>query len=93
MVGLAHAVRTIPIGTAYAVWTGLGAALTVTWAMTTGGEAFSVVKVVLLAGIVAAVVGLKVVGHEPARTSVADDRRRLAVAPIPRIGRAASRQR
>jgi quaternary ammonium compound-resistance protein SugE len=29
--------------------------------------------VVLLTGIVAAVVGLKVVGHEPARTSVADD--------------------
>jgi quaternary ammonium compound-resistance protein SugE len=62
MVGLARAVRTIPIGTAYAVWTGLGAALTVTWAMTTGGEGFSVVKVALLAGIVAAVVGLKVVG-------------------------------
>ena len=45
------------------MWTGLGAALTVTWAMTSGDEAFSVVKVVLLAGIVGAVVGLKVVGH------------------------------
>ena len=63
MLGLAHAVRTIPIGTAYAVWTGLGAALTVAWAMTFGDEAFSVVKVVLLAGIVGAVIGLKVVGH------------------------------
>jgi quaternary ammonium compound-resistance protein SugE len=73
MVGLARAVRTIPIGTAYAVWTGLGAALTVTWAMTTGGEGFSVVKVALLVGIVAAVVGLKVVGHEPARSVGSSD--------------------
>jgi quaternary ammonium compound-resistance protein SugE len=63
MLGLARAVRTIPVGTAYAVWTGLGAALTVTWAMTFGDEPFSVVKVVLLAGIVGAVIGLKVVGH------------------------------
>jgi len=73
MVGLARAVRTIPIGTAYAVWTGLGAVLTVTWAMTTGGEGFSVVKVALLVGIVAAVVGLKVVGHEPARSAGSSD--------------------
>ena len=29
MGGLGHAVRTIPIGTGYAVWTGVGAALTV----------------------------------------------------------------
>jgi len=64
MLGLAHAVRSIPIGTAYAVWTGLGAALTVAWAMTTGGEEVSVAKLVLLSGIVAAVVGLKVVGQE-----------------------------
>jgi quaternary ammonium compound-resistance protein SugE len=64
MVGLARAVRTIPIGTAYAVWTGVGAALTVTWAMATGDEEPSVVRVLLLAGIVAAVIGLKLVGHE-----------------------------
>jgi quaternary ammonium compound-resistance protein SugE len=63
MLGLASAVRTIPIGTAYAVWTGIGAALTVAWAMTFGEEPFSVVKVVLLAGIVGAVIGLKVAGH------------------------------
>jgi len=66
MLGLAQAVRTIPIGTAYAVWTGIGAALTVAWAMTFGDEAFSVVKVLLLAGIVGAVIGLKVVGHSSA---------------------------
>jgi quaternary ammonium compound-resistance protein SugE len=63
MLGLAHAVRSIPIGTAYAVWTGLGAALTVAWAVATGAEAFSVAKLVLLTGIVASVVGLKAVGQ------------------------------
>lgn len=62
MAGLARAVRSIPIGTAYAVWTGIGAALTVLWATTFGGEAFSWVKALLLVGIVGAVVGLKLAG-------------------------------
>lgn len=61
MVGLGVAVRTIPIGTGYAVWTGVGAALTVAWAMTTGEETFSPAKALLIAGIVAAVVGLRLV--------------------------------
>lgn len=59
MLGLGFAVSRIPIGTAYAVWTGVGAALTVTYAMATGIEAVSVGKIVFLAGIVAAVIGLK----------------------------------
>lgn len=63
MVGLASAARSIPISTAYAVWTGLGAALTVAWAMMFGDESASVVKVLLIAGIVGAVIGLKLVGH------------------------------
>ena len=60
MVGLAYAMRTIPTGTAYAVWVGIGAALTVGYAMATGAEPASVVKVLLLLGIVGCVVGLKV---------------------------------
>ncbi|WP_291279446.1 multidrug efflux SMR transporter [Galactobacter sp.] len=64
MVGLGWAVRSIPIGTAYAVWTGIGAALTVVWAMVTGAEAVSVAKVVCLIGIVGSVVGLKLVSSE-----------------------------
>lgn len=64
MVGLGHAVRTIPIGTGYAIWTGVGAALTVTWAMATGDEAFAPAKALLIAGIIAAVIGLKVVPSE-----------------------------
>ena len=59
MTGLAVAMRAIPMGTAYAVWVGVGAALTVTWAMLTGTEAASLLKAVLLAGIVACVIGLK----------------------------------
>lgn len=61
MTGLGWAVRSIPIGTGYAVWTGVGAALTVTWAMATGDEVFSPTKALLLGGIVAAVIGLKLV--------------------------------
>lgn len=61
MGGLGIAVRSIPIGTGYAVWTGVGAALTVIWAMGTGDEAFSPAKALLIAGIVTAVVGLKLV--------------------------------
>ncbi|MFP5290274.1 MAG: DMT family transporter [Actinomycetes bacterium] len=61
MAGLAWAMRDIPTGTAYAVWVGIGASLTVLWAMATGAEALSVVKLLLVLGIVACVIGLKLV--------------------------------
>ena len=64
MGGLAWAMRDISTGTAYAVWVGIGASLTVAYAMITGDEAFSVVKMLLILGLVGCVVGLKVVGHE-----------------------------
>ncbi|CAD6002714.1 multidrug efflux SMR transporter [Agreia sp. COWG] len=60
MGGLAYAMRDIPVGTSYAVWVGIGAALTVGYAMFFGGEGVSVVKLLLVLGIVACVVGLKV---------------------------------
>lgn len=63
MLGLSHAVRTIPIGTAYAVWVGIGAAVTVGYGIATGAESFSWAKVLLLAGLVGCVVGLKLVGE------------------------------
>lgn len=65
MVGLGRATRRIPIGTAYAVWVGVGAALTVGWAMATGAETISPRKLVFIGGIVAAVVGLKLVATAP----------------------------
>lgn len=59
MAGLAFALRTIPVGTGYAVWVGIGAALTVGYGMAFGDESFSIVKMLLVLGIVACVVGLK----------------------------------
>ncbi len=61
MAGLAYAMREISTGTAYAVWVGIGAALTVLYAMIFGGDGFSVVKLLLILGLVACVVGLKLV--------------------------------
>lgn len=59
MGGLAYAMRTLPVGTAYAVWVGIGAALTVTYGMATGAESVTAIKVALLAGLVGCVIGLK----------------------------------
>ena len=59
MLGLGTAMSVIPVGTAYAVWTGTGAVLTVTYAMATGTEAASILKVVFLTGIIGCVIGLK----------------------------------
>ncbi|GAB2696662.1 quaternary ammonium compound-resistance protein SugE [Microbacterium marinum] len=64
MGGLAFALREIPTGTGYAVWVGIGAALTVTYGMASGTESVSLVKVLLLLGLVACIVGLKLVGGE-----------------------------
>ena len=63
MGGLGWAMRDLPIGTAYAVWVGIGAACTVAWAMFTGAESVSVIKVLLILGLIGCVIGLKVVSH------------------------------
>ena len=57
--GLAFAMKGLPIGTAYAVWVGIGASLTTGYAMWSGDEPASTVRVLLLFGIVACVIGLK----------------------------------
>ena len=61
MGGLAWAMRDISTGTAYAVWVGIVAALTVAWAMITGDADVSWAKLALMAGLVGCVVGLKLV--------------------------------
>ncbi len=63
MIGLSVAMRRIPLGVAYCVWIGIGAALTVVYAMAAGDEPVSPIRIVLLTGIVGCVVGLKLVGH------------------------------
>jgi quaternary ammonium compound-resistance protein SugE len=69
MLGLGMAIRSIPLGTAYAVWVGIGAALTVGGAMATGVEPFSVLKVLFIAGIVGCAAGLKAL---PSSTAAPD---------------------
>lgn len=64
MGGLAWAMRDISTGTAYAVWVGIGASLTVVYAMVTGDEDFSLVKMLLILGLVGCVVGLKLVSTD-----------------------------
>ena len=61
MAGLAFAMRSLPTGTSYAVWVGIGAVLTVGYAMLTGDETASPVKVLLIASVVGCIAGLKVV--------------------------------
>lgn len=66
MGGLAIALRDIPTGTGYAVWVAVGASLTVIYSMATGAESASLIKILLLLGIVACVIGLKLVSDTEA---------------------------
>lgn len=59
MVGLAWAMRELPTGTAYAVWVGIGASLTVAYGMAAGSEPVSAVKIALLVGLIGCIAGLK----------------------------------
>ena len=58
---LALALKTIPVGTGYAVWTGIGAAGTAILGMIFLGEPREVLRILCLVLIVAGVVGLKLV--------------------------------
>ena len=51
--------RSIPLGTAYAIWTGTGAVGTVVIGMIWFGEPANVPRVLLIAGVVACAIGLK----------------------------------
>jgi quaternary ammonium compound-resistance protein SugE len=56
---LAVAIRTLPIGTSYAVWTGVGAAGTAILGMILLGEPASIARVASIGLIVAGIVGLR----------------------------------
>jgi quaternary ammonium compound-resistance protein SugE len=56
------AARSIPMGTAYAVWAGIGALGTVAVGIIWFGEPFGVARVALIVGLVGCIVGLKLVG-------------------------------
>ena len=59
MVLLAAALRTLPLGTAYAVWTGIGAVGTAALGIVLFGESASAARLACIALIVAGLVGLK----------------------------------
>ncbi|WP_433219016.1 DMT family transporter [Dactylosporangium sp. CS-047395] len=60
MVGLGYALRSIPIGTGYAVWVGIGAVGTALAGMLFLGESATVMRLLCLLLVVAGVIGLKV---------------------------------
>lgn len=60
---LAHALKTLPVGTAYAVWTGIGAVGTAIVGIVLLGESASPARLLCVAMIGAGIVGLKVVSH------------------------------
>jgi quaternary ammonium compound-resistance protein SugE len=59
MGGLAFALRSLPVGTAYSVWVGIGAVSTAAYGVAVLGEPAGVARVVCLILIVAGVAGLR----------------------------------
>ena len=58
---LSVAMKTIPVGTAYAVWTGIGAVGVAIMGMVLFGESRDIMRVICLLLIVSGIVGLKLV--------------------------------
>jgi quaternary ammonium compound-resistance protein SugE len=56
---LSRAMRDLPLGTSYAVWTGIGAVGTAVWGIVALGEPRSVVRLACIGLIVAGIAGLK----------------------------------
>jgi quaternary ammonium compound-resistance protein SugE len=56
---LSYSLRTLPVGTAYAVWTGIGAAGTAILGMALLGESTAALRMLCIVLILAGVVGLR----------------------------------
>jgi quaternary ammonium compound-resistance protein SugE len=65
MVMLAHAARTLPIGTAYAVWVGIGAAGAAVLGMILFDEPRNGPRLFFLGLLVVAIIGLKMTSRAP----------------------------
>ena len=59
---LAHAVKTLPIGTAYAVWTGIGTVGTAILGITLFAEPLEICRVACILLIVIGITGLRLLG-------------------------------
>jgi quaternary ammonium compound-resistance protein SugE len=59
---LGLAVRTLPLGTAYAVWTGIGTVGTAMFGMLLLGEPVALIRLLCIGLIVTGIIGLKVAG-------------------------------
>lgn len=66
MVLLAWAVKTLPLGTAYAVWTGIGAVGAVALGIVLFKEPVTLPRMICLGLIVAGILGLRLVSGESA---------------------------
>jgi len=58
---LSFSLRTLPVGTAYAVWTGIGAAGTAIFGVAMLGDSAAPARVLCIVAIVGGVIGLKLV--------------------------------
>ena len=63
---LGLALRYLPVGTAYAVWTGIGAVGAVVLGIVFFGESLTIARIGCIALIVCGIVGLKLLGDEGA---------------------------
>lgn len=63
MIGLYKATQTLPIGTAYAVWTGVGAVGTVIVGIIVFKEPADFWRVFFLTTLIGSIIGLKFVSH------------------------------
>jgi quaternary ammonium compound-resistance protein SugE len=61
---LSQALKSLPVGTAYAVWTGIGAAGTAVLGMLLLGESRDALKLVSLVMIVAGIIGLRLTSSQ-----------------------------
>jgi quaternary ammonium compound-resistance protein SugE len=59
MIGLAVALKEIPVGTGYVIWVGIGAVGTALYGMAVLGEPVTAARLLCLVAIVGGVVGLK----------------------------------
>lgn len=61
---LGIAMKTLPVGTAYTVWTGIGAAGTVILGIVLFGDPATIGRLACVTLILTGVIGLKLVGHD-----------------------------